>query len=97
MVRHATQPFDQDVLEGAMGSNRGSERMRAAEHAWLEAEAARTLTDAVATLAPRRGAIERLADAVLLAEDVTLSGAALQDAINEAMSGLEAAPTDGAD
>jgi hypothetical protein len=61
--------------------------MRAAEHAWLEAEAARTLTDAVATLAPRRAAIERLADALLQAEDVTLSGVVLEDAIKQASAG----------
>jgi len=85
MVRHATQPYEEDRLEGGMGSDRGSERMRAAEHAWLEAEAARTLTDAVATLAPRRAAIEHLADALLEAEDVTLSGATLLDAIKEAI------------
>jgi ATP-dependent Zn protease len=87
MVRHARQPFEQDRLEGGMGSDRGSERMRAAEHAWLEAEASRTLTDAVATLAPRRAAIERLADALLQAEDVTLSGVALEDAIKQAIAG----------
>jgi hypothetical protein len=69
-----------DPTRGAAGdrsladSDRGSEHMRAALHVLIEESAADLLAEVVAELAPLRAAIESLAEALLEAEDLTLSG-----------------------
>jgi len=84
--REVAMPYDRDVLERGQESDRGSERMRAALHAAVEDDAARLLAEVVAELAPHRSAIESLAEAVLAADDLTLSGADLTAAIEAALA-----------
>jgi hypothetical protein len=84
-AREVAAPHDRDVLEFGHESDRGSERMRAAVHAAVEVNAARLLAEVVAELAPHRGAIEFLADALLTSEDQTLSGVDLTAAIEAAL------------
>jgi len=84
--REVAMPYDRDVLERGQESDRGSERMRAALHAAVEDDAARLLAEVVAELAPHRLAIESLAEAVLAADDLTLSGADLTAAIEAALA-----------
>ena len=84
--REVAMPYDRDVLERGQESDRGSERMRAALHAAVEDDAARLLAEVVAELAPHRSAIESLAEAVLAADDQTLSGVDLTAAIEAALA-----------
>ena len=60
--------------------------MRAALHASIEGAASALLTEVIAELAPLRSAIESLADAVLEADDLTLSGPDLAAAIEAALA-----------
>ena len=79
-------PYDRDILEQGHDSDRGSERMRAALHASIEGAASALLAEVVAELAPLRSAIESLAEAVLAADDLTLSGPDLAAAIEAALA-----------
>lgn len=83
--REAAMPYNRDVMERGSESDRGSERMRAALHAGIEDDAARLLAEVIAGLAPRRVAIESLADTLLAADDLTLSGVVLSAAIEAAL------------
>jgi hypothetical protein len=81
------QPFlAGEVLERGQASDRGSERMRGDLYAAAAEDAARLLTEVIAELTPFRSAIEALADAVLTAEDQTLSGDGLDAAIEAAFA-----------
>lgn len=84
-LRAVNDPIETSVFEEGGMSDRGSERMRTAIHAEVERDAATLMSEVSATLAPHRGAIERLASALLAAPDHVLSGERLQDAIAEAM------------
>ena len=79
-------PYDRDMLEEGHHLNRGSERMRAALHASIEDASADLLAEVVAELAPLRSAIESLAEALLNADDQTLSGPDLTAAIEAALA-----------
>jgi hypothetical protein len=79
-------PYDRDVLESGHSSDHGSERMRAALHASIEEAASDLLTEVVAELAPFRSANGSLAQALLEADDLTLSGPELAAAIEAAMA-----------
>lgn len=83
--RETTLPYDPDVLEHGMESDRGSERMRAAIHAEIEQESAKLLAEVVAVLAPHRSAIDALGWSIREADDMTLSGDALSAAIQRAL------------
>jgi cell division protease FtsH len=80
-VRH----YDVGQLERGSESDRGSERMRAALHAEMEAAAAATFAAALGVLAPHAEAIERLADALLAAPGQVLSGDDLRAATAAAL------------
>lgn len=84
-AREVALPYDPDVLERGHMSDRGSERMRAAIHAAVERDAAELLTDVIAELAPHRNAIDALAQAILEADDSTLSGDDLNEALRRAL------------
>ena len=60
-------PFEPQVLEGSRDFPRGSERSRAAIAADIERESSRLYTEVIRDLAPRIGAIERLAALILAA------------------------------
>lgn len=77
-----TTPYAVDVLEGHGEAGRGSERMRASLLGAVEQDAARLLDEVLAGLQPYRRSIERFADALLGAEDTTLSGDALRRALD---------------
>lgn len=85
-AREAARPYDREVLERGQASDRGSERMRGDLYAAAAEDAARLLTEVIAELTPFRSAIEALADAVLTAEDQTLSGEGLDAAIEAAFA-----------
>ena len=85
-ARQAVQAYDPDVLETGQDSDRGSERMRSVLHAWVQEESERLLAEVSAELAPHRVAIEALAEALLAADEQTLSGAALDTAIEKALA-----------
>ncbi len=84
-AREVCLPYDPDVLESGSESDRGSERMRAATHTTIEADASRLLAEVIAELAPHRSAIESLAEAILTADELTLSGEELHAAIVHAL------------
>ena len=79
-------PYDRDILERGHESDRGSERMRAALHASIEEAATDLLAEVVAELAPLRPAIESLAQTLLEADGLTLSGPELAAAIEAALA-----------
>jgi cell division protease FtsH len=85
-ARDAQLAYDPDVFESGRASDRGSERMRGASHAGVEQDAARLLVEVSTELAPLRGAIESLAAALLAADEQTLSGEALDAAIEQALA-----------
>jgi ATP-dependent Zn protease len=78
--------YDPASLESGGSSDRGSERMRAALHAAVEAEGAAALERAIALVAPHVAGIARLATALLGTPGRTLSGAALEGAIRAALA-----------
>jgi ATP-dependent Zn protease len=78
--------YDPASLESGGSSDRGSERMRAALHAAVEAEGANALERAIALLAPHVAGIARLATALLGTPGRTLSGAELERAIRAALA-----------
>lgn len=80
------RPYDVDVLEAGSDSDRGSERMRAGLHATLEAEAAGLYAEVLATLLPRRHALERFAASLLAADRYVLSGPELATALAKALA-----------
>jgi len=86
-ARRVRLPYEPDVLERGFASDRGSERMRAAVHAELEAEASRLFAEVIGELAPHRAAIESLAAVLLAADDQTLSGEELGSALRRALAG----------
>lgn len=79
------RPYDITALEVGMSSDHGSERMRAALHAEIEAAAHAAQADALAVLAPHVAAICRLAEELRGAPDATLSGDELQAALARAL------------
>jgi SpoVK/Ycf46/Vps4 family AAA+-type ATPase len=79
-------PWDRDILEQGHESDRGSERMRAALHASIEESAADLLAEVVAELAPLRSAIESLAQELLEADDLSLSGGELLAALDKSLA-----------
>jgi cell division protease FtsH len=78
-LRYAPQ-----TIEGPSG--RGSERMRASLHVAIEQAANAIYAEALAFLSPHKAALDRLATAVLEADDHTLSGSALASAIDAALT-----------
>jgi ATP-dependent Zn protease len=80
------RPFDPDALERGDNTDRGSERMRADLYAEVMREARAALTEAEVTLAAHRGAIPALAASLLAAPDRSLSGAALHEALQAALT-----------
>jgi ATP-dependent Zn protease len=80
------RPYDLGTLEMGTASDRGSERMRAGQHAELEAAAQQARAEVLATLAPHLVTIRRLAQALLNAPDQTLSGDELQAALAHAFA-----------
>jgi SpoVK/Ycf46/Vps4 family AAA+-type ATPase len=81
-----TAAVDTGTFEAGQSSDRGSERMRAAIHADVEARAAVVLTDVIQTLTPHAKAIEVLAETILEAPEQTLSGEALLNAIERSLA-----------
>jgi ATP-dependent Zn protease len=80
------RPYDLGTLELGTASDRGSERMRAGQHAELEAAAHQARAEVLATLAPHLITIRRLAHELLTAPDQTLSGEELQAALAHAFA-----------
>ena len=74
-------PVDVSVLERGEESDRGSELMRSMVWAEARAEAIAAFGAALEVLAPRAAQLESFADMLITAEDGTLSGVDLQDAL----------------
>ena len=68
-------------------SDRGSERMRAGWHAEVEAMATETQANVLRWLAPHPDRLSRLAELILEAPDLSLSGEELEQAIDKAWPG----------
>jgi SpoVK/Ycf46/Vps4 family AAA+-type ATPase len=85
-----SKPYASDALEAGAMSDRGSERMRAAWHAEIEALAAAAQQAVTSWITPHQRAIKRLAQALLDAPNRSLSGDALETAIDDAMHGKDA-------
>lgn len=83
--RAVTSPVDVMAFEDGSMSDRGSERMRSAVHAEVEAEAGRLLAEVSAALAPYDVSLRHLARSLLDAQDHVLSGDLLRTALTEAM------------
>ncbi len=79
-----TLPFDEELLEGP-GAGRGAQAMRRARYDAVRGESARLWAEVVECLRPHADALPRLGDAILAASDMTLSGAALEVAIEAAL------------
>jgi SpoVK/Ycf46/Vps4 family AAA+-type ATPase len=87
------RPYDLGTVEMGTASDRGSERMRAAQHVALEAAAHQAQAEVLAKLAPHLVTIRRLAQALLSAPDQTLSGDELQAALAHAFGRDETSPS----
>jgi cell division protease FtsH len=74
-------PVDTSVLERGDNSDRGSDAMRTMVWADVHNEAIAAMTAALEVLAPRVGQLEAFADLLIAAEDLTLSGADLEQAL----------------
>ncbi|MHB8398044.1 MAG: AAA family ATPase [Candidatus Limnocylindrales bacterium] len=85
-AREMDLPFEQDVLEDRQLS-RGSEAMRRARYEAVRREAELTWDEVLERLRPHVGAIERLAEAFLAADGMTLLGDPLTAAIEAALGG----------
>ena len=81
------KPYATGPLEQGSMSDHGSERMRAGWHAEVEALASEVQAAALRWLAPHREALRNLASLLLAAPEHTLSGEALEEAIERAMAG----------
>jgi ATP-dependent Zn protease len=93
VLHSINSPFEPQVLEGSRDFPRGSERTRAAIAADVERESARLYAEVIRDLAPRIGAIKRLAELILAAPGRALSGAELALALQTAMDiQIETAP-----
>ena len=87
VLHSINSPFEPQVLEGSRDYPRGSERARAAISADIERESSRLYAEVIRDLAPRMGAVERLAELILAAPGRALSGAELAAAIETALAG----------
>jgi AAA+ superfamily predicted ATPase len=81
-----TKPYATEPLEAGNMSDHGSERMRAAWHAGVEALAAEAHANAVRVLAPYERPLRNLAQLLLDAPDQTLSGDLLEAAVAVALT-----------
>lgn len=81
-------PVSVDAIEAGIDSDRGSERMRAELWELASAECRRIKTAVEAAMAPNLASIEALADRLVDAADLTLSGPVL----TEALLSLDLAP-----
>lgn len=79
-------PLDEGVLEG-MGWPHGAEAMRRARYEAVRADAEQLWGEVVEGLRPHMAAVARLAELLLSAPQMTLSGARLDSAIEDALAG----------
>jgi ATP-dependent Zn protease len=87
-VLQTRKPYSAEVVEAGEGmGDRGSERMRASWHAELEALAHEANGNVLRWLTPHSAGLQHLARRILDAPDQTLSGEALEAAIEESMPG----------